>query len=121
MYIGKKELSKIIVIIVIVITAFVILFFVAKKEEKYTGSIVGTFVDKSETDTRTIVLRQNGTCNITYTSFPLMIINCTYVRQDDEVIMSYYCLNTKKDVEVSYDILPDGNLSVLGLSTYYRQ
>ena len=118
MDIGKKEIS-IIIVIVIILVACLMAFFITRKEEKYTGSMVGTFINKSEGRTSTIILRANGTCDISKPYF--LASNCTYVRQDNEVILSYYSVYSNKDVENSYDILPDGNLSALGIITYYRQ
>lgn len=114
----SKSKSLAFIYLFIIIAIIVTIFFLANREEPpYTGSMVGTFVNK---DLGSIILKRDGTCEKDhYSSIPLFISNCTYVREEDKIIFNWFA-NGEYIKGVEYSILPNGNLSN-GLSEYYRQ
>ena len=122
MTIKKKYLICIAIIIVLTIS-FLIFLLISKNEKKYTGSMVGIFIHSNDNYRSGVELRANGTCDIASSldsKFNVYYLDCTYIRKDKEVILTYYTNASNKYVTISYDILPDGNLGLLN-NIYYRQ
>ena len=121
MYIKKQYIISLIIVVMITIVVGLVINLDLDKEQPYKGSMVGKYVYKSNAYTNVVELNKNGTCNFYYENEYLNYTNCTYVRQEQEVILSYYCIRTEKDVEIIFEITSTGDLkNIVGL-IYYRQ
>ena len=121
---NKKNIIIIISILLVIYISLTVILINITKNKKYTGSMYGTFIYQSDNYKHTIVLNNDGTCinNITSSESFLNVytINCTFVRQDNKIILEYFALNSGKDVSIEYDITPNGNLKDL-TTELYRQ
>lgn len=121
MYIKKQYIISLIIIVMIAIVVGLVINLDLDKEQPYNGSMVGKYVYKSKAYTNVVELYNNGTCKFYYENEYLNYTNCTYVRQGQEVVLSYYCISTEKDVEISFKITSNGDLNGILDSIYYRQ
>lgn len=129
----RKELKKIILTIILVIGISIIVFligqYIVNKNRTYTGSMVGKYVAYSTNDEGEpnghidyIYLYADATCKMGDTLFGSNYNDCTYVRTDNEVVLHYFAVRTKKYINMTYTITPEGNLKMELLNdTYYRQ
>lgn len=111
---NKKNIIIIIATILVIFISLTIILINVTKNKKYTGSMYGTYIYQDSDYKLKVVLNNDGSCiNQAEGSNSFLNVyttNCTYVRQDNKIILTYTVLNTGNSASEEYEILPNGNL-----------
>ena len=70
--------------------------------------MVGIFIHSNDNYRSGVELRANGTCDIASSldsKFNVYFLDCTYIRKDKEVILTYYRNASNKYVTISHEVI----------------